>query len=246
MTGLIAVPARRVREHWLMSASLEHSTLAMTFHTLTSTRYRFRQLAVHPQVVPSRPYHYMHRGDHLLTMFGCDRNRTHYLSRVRELRLACGVEIYAYFIMSNHVHLIVQAAVVAAMSQFLRGLAALHGHRRQNFFHLSPGKSSTQLVAIDTMVQGLNCMRYIELNPVNAGLVERAEDGCSSYRARVAGHEHLGWLDEAPWYRALGSNDEERQARYRAFVGERQRHLQSVIANLHEWTANANGEPAYL
>lgn len=66
----------------------------------------------------------------------------------------------------------------------------------------------------------LACSRYIELNPVRAGIVEEPEDyKFSSYGAKV-GKKELKFLDQDPSYVALGKTDEERQTAYRRWFQE--------------------------
>lgn len=71
---------------------------------------------------------------------------------------------------------------------------------------------------IDTDAYLLACTRYVELNPVRAGMVARPEEyRWSSYRAHL-GTELVAWLDEDPGYLGLGATRPERQARYAQWV----------------------------
>src|SRR5262249_25252792 len=62
----------------------------------------------------------------------------------------------------------------------------------------------------------LVCMRYIELNPVRAGMVARPMDYVWSSHAHNAGAESLPWLTPAATYRELGRTNLERTDHYRA------------------------------
>lgn len=74
----------------------------------------------------------------------------------------------------------------------------------------------------------LCCSRYIELNPVRAGMVAHpAEYRWSSYRANAQG-EADGLLDAHPIYTALGRQAQERQAAYRDFFRQE---LDSALAD---------------
>jgi putative transposase len=73
---------------------------------------------------------------------------------------------------------------------------------------------------IDTEQYWLNCLRYVEQNPVRAGLVKSPEEyPWSSYasHARGSGPE---WLVPHSVYEALGRSPETRQSAYRALCGE--------------------------
>lgn len=73
---------------------------------------------------------------------------------------------------------------------------------------------------IDTDDYLLSCCRYVERNPVKAGMVEAPEDyPGSSYAARI-GLTHCDWLDGLPTMAELGSDASSRRERYRAFVSD--------------------------
>ncbi len=75
--------------------------------------------------------------------------------------------------------------------------------------------------AIETDRYLLACCRYVELNPVRAGMVATpAEYRWSSLRRKV-GLEPMGWLDVDPCYCEFGEQPSERQEAYRCFVTER-------------------------
>jgi len=71
---------------------------------------------------------------------------------------------------------------------------------------------------IDTDSYLLACCRYVELNPVRAGMVKAPNHyRWSSYNQR-AGLRQWEWLDEDPCYRGFGRTRRERQERYRHWV----------------------------
>lgn len=74
---------------------------------------------------------------------------------------------------------------------------------------------------IDEEIYFLSCLRYIEMNPVRAGLADLPEFyPWSSYRFRAFGEKSV-FLDLDPWYNNLGNNLEERKFNYRKFFQER-------------------------
>jgi putative transposase len=152
---------------------------------------------------------------------------------VAELREACGVEIYSYCLMPNHVHLVIYAQHVMSMDLFVSKLAELHGHPLPAGRCVFPARLpdlTHKLVTIESVRHRYACARYVDLNPVMAGLVKRPEDyRWSSYRTRI-GLESCPWLDADPCLLALAQTDEELRARYRAFVeeGTPQRLLESI------------------
>jgi len=122
------------------------------------------------------PHHVTQRGNHRqLVFFGAEDARA-YLRLLREYATEHGVEIVAWCLMPNHVHLV---AIPAEATGLHRLLKAVHGQYAQRINrmreltgHLWQGRyfSST----LDPRYFR-NAVRYVELNPVRAGLVERAE-----------------------------------------------------------------------
>src|SRR5690606_299961 len=108
------------------------------------------------------------------------------------LRIACAeadVLIHAYVLMGNHVHLLLSADKVGSISSAMRRVGQAHAQnfnlRSSRTGSLWQGRFKSSLVQSERYL--LNVMRYIELNPVRAGLVSRAEN----YRWSSV-HKHLG------------------------------------------------------
>jgi putative transposase len=167
------------------------------------------------------PHHIVQRGHNRADVFVSDADRLSYLATLREFRDELALKVFGYCLMSNHVHLIVDPGDDAAnLSRLMKRLAARHTRRLncmegrtgtawEGRFKCSPIESERYLLA---------CARYVDLNPVRAGLVRRPEDyRWSSFRARV-GIEICPWLDPDPSYLSLAPNETGRALRYRQFV----------------------------
>jgi putative transposase len=96
------------------------------------------------------------------------------------------------------------------------------GRRYVRHVNAAHGRSGTlwegryRAAPIDSEAHFLACCRYIELNPVRAGMVRRPRDyRWSSHRAQALGAADA-LVAEHPLYRALGRSAAERQAAYRA------------------------------
>jgi putative transposase len=172
-------------------------------------------------IVPSYPHHIVQRGHNRQAVFFTEGDRFEYLATLCEFREKLDVRIHAYCLMTNHVHLIVNPGNDAAnLSLLMKRLAGRHTRRLNRLrrrtgsswegrYRCSPIESNTYLLA---------CARYVDLNPVRAGMVERPEDyAWSSYRART-GLNDCPWLDPDPCFLALAPTIEQRQQRYREFV----------------------------
>src|SRR5690606_24233465 len=125
------------------------------------------------------PHHIVHRGHNRQRVFRNDDDRATYLSNLIELREELALPVYGYCLMTNHVHLIVNPGARAEHLGVLRKrLASRHTQRSTR----RTGRTGTQWdgrfksspIATDRYL--LACLRYVDLNPVRAGIVARPED----------------------------------------------------------------------
>jgi putative transposase len=174
-------------------------------------------------VVVGYPHHVVQRGHNRKDVFPTDADRRAYLRTLAQFRSELNIRVYGYCLMTNHVHLIIAPQESpASLSVLMKNLAGRHAQRLNKVyersgsawegrFKCSPIKSDRYLLA---------CSRYVDLNPVRAGLVSKPEDyAWSSYRAK-AGLETCAWLDPDPCFQALATTAERRQSRYREFVAQ--------------------------
>jgi putative transposase len=164
------------------------------------------------------PQHVIQRGNNRAACFFADEDYRTYLDSLLEGATRYGCDIHAYVLMTNHVHLLVKPETDESLSLMMRYLGSRyvqyvnHVYRRSGT--LWEGRYKSSLIDSDGYL--LTCYRYIELNPVRAGMAEDA----SGYRWSSYGAHAFGQADELirdhPCYRALGSTDENRQAAYRA------------------------------
>ncbi len=152
-------------------------------------------------VVPGVPLHVVHRGNRRGALFSSDDERRLYLQWLREYAERGGTRIWAYCLMANHVHLVAVAHRVDSLActvgrthwryaQWLNARRRWTGHVWENRFYSCP--------LADERIG--NALKYVECNPVRAGLVERAEDyAWSSARAHVMGTEDPLLAPERPF-----------------------------------------------
>lgn len=138
-------------------------------------------------VPPDCPIHVTHRGNWRAPIFVGGGSQRRYLHLLRAETRRFGVEVWAYCLMPNHVHLIVVAHEAHALSkamhrahgqyaQWLNARQGWSGHLWSSRF-FSTAMDEAHLWA---------AVRYVECNPVRAGLVQRAEDHLwSSARAHA-------------------------------------------------------------
>jgi putative transposase len=138
--------------------------------------------------------------------------------RPREL----DIKVYAFCLMSNHVHLIVQpGAGIAELGRLMKHLAG----RQTRFVNRQAARTGTlwegryKSSPIETDAYLLACCRDVELNPVRARMTDTpAAYPWSSYRWHAGECAESDWLDVDPCDAALGSTAEARAVAYRALV----------------------------
>lgn len=171
--------------------------------------------------LPGMPVHVVQRGNNRQAVFFAEDDYRVYLDGLRSAASDNGCSIHAYVLMTNHVHLLMTPHEAAGVSATLQAV----GRRFVPYINHCYGRTGTLWEGRfkASMVQEedylLACYRYIELNPVRAGMVERPEDyRWSSYRANA-----MGAADPVPTphplYFALGGSAEERQTAYRSLFG---------------------------
>jgi len=172
-------------------------------------------------VLPNCPHHVIQRGHNKRDIFFGDADRTYYLKNLREFKERFGCKVYSYCLMSNHVHMIVDPCDnTTALGLLMKRLAA----RQTRRMNRAEGGSGTlwdsryRSSLIDTERYLPACSRYVEMNPVRAGIAGRPEGyRWSSYRSKT-GLARVEWLDEDPFYSSLGKTRKAREKRYRLWV----------------------------
>jgi putative transposase len=173
-------------------------------------------------VVPGFPHHIIQRGHNKQDVFAEPGDFQYYLATLAAFKEIYGVKVYAFCLMTNHVHLILQPGDdPAGLGQLMKRLAG----RQTRLFNRQEGRSGTlwegryKSSPVETDAYLLACCRYVELNPVRAGMVaDPAKYRWSSHAQRIGESTDYPWLDSHPGFDALGSTEVRRRARYRDFV----------------------------
>jgi len=142
-------------------------------------------------VIPGLPHHITQRGNRRQQTFFNQEDYAAYLERMSEWCRDQGVEIWSYCLMPNHAHLIAVPSTEDGL-RWAVGEAHRRYTRRINFREKWRGYLWQGRFASFVMDEPylLAAARYIELNPVRAGLVAKAEDWpWSSARAHLAGRD---------------------------------------------------------
>jgi putative transposase len=161
------------------------------------------------------PYHIAHRGNQQATLFESDIDRRYYLSMLGSLAKRNRVRIGGFCLMSNHVHFAVVPDCTKGISRcfgqlhkcYSEMLNTRRGRRGCNWEgRVYAGKMDDR--------HAWNALRYIERNPVAAGLVAHASEWAWSSAGTHCGYEkqwrflnvdvRREWVDPARWREVLG------------------------------------------
>ena len=173
--------------------------------------------------IPGHPLHVIQRGHLRSACFFGDEDCVAYLAWLGEQAARCGCSVHAYVLMFNHVHLLLTPSRAGSVAALMRSLGERYARYVEDVHHGHGALWEDRFEAVPVYVRRylLSCMRYIELNPVRAGLVARpGEYRWSSFRANALGEDNV-LLTPHTYYCALGRDAASRQAAYQAqFQGQ--------------------------
>lgn len=170
-------------------------------------------------VVPNTPHHLLQRGHRRDPVFLGESDYVHYLDDLWTLTRELDCQVYAYCLMPNHVHLLVNPGPnTANLGRLMKSLAGRHAcymnRTDERDGALWEGRFRSSPVAEEYV---LACCRYIELNPVRTYLARNPESyRWSSYPARFRSDGHH--LSTGPAFLALGQDAAEQLKRYADYV----------------------------
>lgn len=174
-------------------------------------------------VLPDVPLHVIQRGNNRQVCFFSDDDRRFYLDCLADYAAETGCAVHAYVLMDNHAHLLLTPRSAEGVGLMMKRLGQRYVQRfnrtQRRSGTLWEGRFRSCLVQQETYL--LECYRYIELNPVRAGMVKQpAEHPWSSYHANALG-THDGLVVPHRLYLDLDRDAGRRRAAYRALVRRR-------------------------
>ena len=180
-------------------------------------------------VIDGGTYHVLTRGNNGQTVFHHDADYQRYLQLLSNYAHERQLKVYHFALMPNHVHLVLEVVDGPALSKAMHGLNLSYAlyYRKRHAYRGHLWQDRFKSLLIDRESYLLECGRYVELNPVRAGLVrEPREYPWSSYRAYAEGAFNP-LLASHPLYPTLGATTSERQKHYIQFVDDRLKPRQS-------------------
>lgn len=186
---------------------------------------------------PGVPIHIIQRGNNRQVCFVSDEDHSAYVGWLKEYSKKYQVDIHAWVMMTNHVHLLCTPRQAGAVSRMMQSV----GRRYVRYFNFEYKRSGTlwegryKSCLIQEEYYLLEVYRYIELNPVRAKMVtDPGEYRWSSFQINALG-KSSELCTPHPDYLALGSDASSRQENYRALFT---RHIDGEL--LKEIRENTN------
>jgi putative transposase len=164
------------------------------------------------------PLHIVQRGINREPCFFAEEDYHCYLHWLEKSAHDWGCAIHAYVLMTNHVHLLITPTQPASPAHLMQSVGRRYVQYINRFYRrtgsLWEGRYKSSVVQAETYL--LACYRYIELNPVRAGMAaDPGQYRWSSYRANGLGQADAR-ITPHSLYLAQGTTTEERTAAYRS------------------------------
>jgi REP element-mobilizing transposase RayT len=164
-------------------------------------------------------YHMITRGNNRRAIFESAEDYTKFLSLLEIQKGKLPFFLYAYCLMSNHVHLLMERQadpLSRVMHRVLTGYSQYYNRKYRRSGHLLQGRHKAILCQSDRYLSEL--VRYIHLNPVRAGMVRKPENYQYSSHRYYLGEKTGGLVDVDPVLRHFGAKKKVARERYCEFV----------------------------
>ena len=168
------------------------------------------------------PQHIIQRGNNRSPIFFDNEDYAFYLQNFEEASEKYKVEIHAFILMSNHVHILATPSSETSISRMIQSI----GRRYVGFINTKYGRSGTlwegryKSCLVDSDKYFFQVSRYIELNPVRAKMVKKPDEyRWSSYRGNAMGKD-IALLTPHFLYQQLGRTQAQRIIAYRSLFEE--------------------------
>jgi len=145
-------------------------------------------------------YHVINRGNGGQVVFQKDKDYEAFVNLMKEAKLRYAVKIFAYCLMPNHFHLVLMPHQSGDLSKWMQWLLTSHVRRFHKHYgtsgHIWQGRYKSFLIQEDEHL--LTVLRYVESNPLRAGLVNSAKNWLwSSHKESIHRGARL-LIDEVP------------------------------------------------
>ena len=178
--------------------------------------------------VPGALHHIIVRGINKSPIFADDQDKTRFLERLGHNVSEGKAAVYAWTLMSNHVHILFRSGkdgISAVMRKLLTWYAQYHNRRQNRTGHLFENRYKSILCEEENYLLAL--VRYIHLNPVRANIIQTMEQ-LDTYpwngHGVILGNAGYTWMDTEFVLSQFGNTRRKAVAEYRRFVQEGMEH----------------------
>ena len=168
--------------------------------------------------LPGVPQHVIQRGNNREVIFAHQEDYSFYLEKLGEALDKHSCQLHAYVLMTNHVHLLITPNEENSLGKVMQSL----GRSYVQYFNYVYNRTGTlwegryKATLLNSEQYLLTCMRYIELNPIRANMVNHpSEYPYSSYANNAVGKQDK-LITPHNVYKRLGKTEPERQKNYRS------------------------------
>lgn len=186
-------------------------------------------------------YHVITRANNRVTIFKSGADYQYYISLIIRFKKELPFDLYHYCLMPNHTHFLIRTKEAEKFSMFMKklNLAYFYHFKKSNNWvgHLWQDRFRSQSVGKDEYF--VQCGKYIELNPVRAGLVEYPSKYPYSSNLYYSFGAPNEVLSEDMIYHNMGKNPKERQKRYRDLL------IDELVAKTYNKNIWGSGEQRY-
>lgn len=160
--------------------------------------------------VPGIPVHVVQRGHSRQAVFFESQDYATYAYWVKESALKYGISIHAFVLMTNHVHLLLTPSTEKGVSDFMQYVGRRYvpyiNHKYGRSGTIWEGRFKASMVQDDRYL--LAVMRYIEMNPVRAGMVDLPGHYRWSSFLHNSGARKISFISHHEVYNSLGKSKE--------------------------------------
>lgn len=165
-------------------------------------------------------YHVMVRGNNQNRIFNDEQDFNFFLELLRKNKEKFNLKVYHYVLMNNHAHMIIKSPngenLSGAMKRINVTYTRYYRKRYKGIGHFFQDRFKSFLIQNGKYL--LECGRYVELNPIRAGIVGNPADyKWSSYKFYVQGNEN-SIIDVNPEYEGLSEDVIKRRELYKNYV----------------------------
>ena len=142
-------------------------------------------------------YHVTARGNNREVIFRDGKDKNYYLSLVKKYKEKFNFSLYAYVLMDNHVHLLIEVAD-HSLAQIMQGIQQSYSKKFNIQYdrvgHVFQQRYDARLCAVDSYL--LTVLKYIHVNPVKAGIVDTLNYRWSSHNSYIRGNSSFINVDK--------------------------------------------------